>query len=235
MKFFLKEALAKLLKYPPFPAMTIDNLYGYLDALHNKRSVEGPVVEIGCANGGTTALACRFLSRIGCEKDYFCFDTFSGFVQEQLQTDHQLGLTTHHDRMFSANSIDRFKNNLSRWGIHNHVHVIEGDICKIEDEHIPQNISVALLDVDLRDPIFVGLQKLYANLAKGGVILVDDCKTGTSWIGANVGYRDFIASRGLQPKYFLGFGVIENTGPGAPEIPWQYSSSPNPIIDGYYS
>ena len=123
MKFFLTEALAKLLKYPPFPAMTIDNLYGYLDALHHKRSVEGPVVEIGCANGGTTALACRFLSRIGCEKDYFCFDTFSGFVQEQLQTDHQLGLTTHHDRMFSANSIDRFKNNLSRWGIHNHVYV----------------------------------------------------------------------------------------------------------------
>lgn len=235
MKAYVKEKLKSLLNYPPVPCMSVDNLYGYLDVLYHNRLIDGPVVEIGCAIGGTTALSCRFLSRIGCRKDYYCIDTFSGFVKEHLDTDHQLGLPRDHDKHFKKNSVNHFKKNLARWGLGNHIHVVKGDICKIADSIIPQNISVALLDVDLRDPIYYGLKKLHGKLSKGGIILVDDCKKDTSWVGANVGYLDYVKDHNLQPKYYLGFGVVESLQGRVSAIPWQFSESPNPILHDFYS
>ena len=92
--------------------MSVDNVYAYLDALQHKKEVPGAVVEIGCASGGSTVLACRFLSMIGCEKQYYCVDTFSGFTQQNLDTDHELGLHPRFDGMFANNSAFRFSKNI---------------------------------------------------------------------------------------------------------------------------
>lgn len=223
----IREQLKSIFRFPPRPAMSADNLYAYLDAIYLKRHIPGPVVEVGCASGGTAAFACDFLSRIGCKKQYYCFDTFRGFVKEQLATDHKLGLTPRHDHIFRGNTLNQVRESLARWGVRRHIHLVKGDICKIDDSEIPQDISVVLLDVDLRDPIYVGLQKLYPKLAKGGIILVDDCKANTSWVGANVGYLDFIRDRGLPPKYFLGFGIVESSDADASSVPWQLSETAN--------
>lgn len=228
MRALLKSKVKGLLHYPPVPALSADNLYGYLDALYRKRSVAGPVVEVGCAAGGTTALACQFLRRIGCDKAYVCLDTFGGFVKEHLETDHRIGLTARHDDLFRWNSARSFSDDLTRWGVRERVTIRQGDICTIDDEAIPTGVSVALLDVDLRDPTYVGLQRLWEKLADGGIILVDDCSSGTSWVGANVGYRDFVDEAGLEPKYFLGFGVVERTAGGA-GVPWEFSAAPNSV------
>jgi O-methyltransferase len=235
VKAFIREKIESLTNYLPVPAMSIDNVYGYLDALYQKRLLKGPVVEVGCAAGGTTAFACRFLSGIGCRKPYYCIDTFSGFVKEQLATDQQLGLTRTHFRTFKNDSVRRFRNNLLRWGIRSNLHIVKADICTVDDAEIPSDISVALLDVDLRDPTYDGLKKLYPKLAPGGIILVDDCKEGTSWIGANIGYLDFVSSAGLRPRYHFGLGVVEVLPEGDRGIQWSFSESPNPIKDGFYS
>ncbi|MDC3962377.1 TylF/MycF/NovP-related O-methyltransferase [Polyangium jinanense] len=230
-----RERVKSLLRFPPRPAMSADNLYAYLDALYQKRNVEGPVVEIGVASGGTTAYACDLLSRIGCKKEYYCFDTFDGFVEEHLDTDHKLGLTPRHDHSFRGLSLERVRANLARWSIRRNIHFVKGDICKIDDAEIPENISVALLDVDLRDPIYVGLKKLTPKLAKGGVILVDDCKANTSWVGADVGYLDFVRDHGLQPKYFLGFAVVEKTDGDAPSLSWSFSQTANTTPQNFFA
>lgn len=234
MKKLLKEKLEALIKAPPKPAMSADNLYAYLDAIYHKRNVAGPVLEIGCANGGSTAFACWFLSRIGCKKQYCCIDTFGGFVENQLQTDHRLGLTSQHDNLFRRNSVKKFRSKLERWGIRRNVTIIEGDICAIPEEQIPDNLSVVLVDVDLRDPIYHGLRMVDKKLASNGIILVDDCKQGTSWVGANAGYRDYIAERGLSPKYYMGLGVVEHSTDGSLDVPWLFSETPNPIVADYY-
>jgi hypothetical protein len=193
------------------------------------------VVEIGVASGGTTALACRFLSRIACQKTYYCVDTFGGFVKEQLDTDHKLGLTKEHDKFFTDNSLAKVRNSLQQWGVEKNIEFIEADICEVDPATFPDNISVCLLDVDLRDPIYSGLKLLYNRLADGGIILVDDCKDGTSWVGANVGYHDFVTELGLEPKYFMGFGVVESASNESNLVPWEFSSKPNTIPDNFYA
>jgi O-methyltransferase len=235
MKSYLKAKIESLVKYLPVPAMSVDNLYAYLDALYHTRSLPGPVVEVGCAAGGTSAFACRFLSAIGCGKPYYCIDTFSGFVKEQLATDHRLGLTPDHDSKFGNVTVRRLEGNLLRWGIRSNVHIIKGDICTMDDSLIPQDVSVALMDVDLRDPTYAGLQKIYPKLAPGGIILVDDCRKDTSWVGADSGYLDFVKYVGLRPRYYFGLGVIEKVAEGCRGIPWQVSESPNPAGDAFYS
>jgi O-methyltransferase len=235
MKSYIKSRIESLINYLPVPAMSIDNLYAYLDALYHTKSLPGPVLEVGCAAGGTAAFACRFLSGIGCEKAYYCIDTFSGFTANHLATDHRLGLTPRHDKAFKNITVRRLRGNLRRWGIRSNIRIIKGDICSIDDDLIPADISVALMDVDLRDPTYAGLKKLYPKLARGGIILVDDCREGTSWVGANVGYLDFVRSAGLSPRYHFGLGVAENVPEGGRGIPWHVSESPNPVAGGFYS
>lgn len=228
MRTFVHDLLLRAVRTPPPPGMTPDNVYAYLDALYQCRDIDGPVVELGCSRGGTAVLACRLLSRLGCTKDYYCIDTFDGFVRDQLETDHDLGLTERHNRLFRDNSRRRVARTLARCGIRDNVHLVQGDICAMDADELPEGISVALVDVDLREPVFEGLTKLYPRLAHGGVIVVDDCKEGTSWVGADVGYRDFIAEQHLEPRYFQGFGVVESNHEGAKSrLPWGYSSSPN--------
>ena len=95
--------------------------------------------------------------------------------------------------------------------------------------------NVVLLDVDLRDPTYVGLKKVFPKLALGGIALVDDCIEGTSWVGAKKGYLDFVESTGLEPRYHFGLGVVEKLPEGGKGIQWDFSDSPNPIPEGFYS
>ncbi len=229
----LKRWIKHLIALPPNPAMSTDNLYAYLDALYHKRDLPGPVLEVGCATGGTTAFACRFLSRINRPKEYYCFDTFAGFVADQLEDDFRLGLPRDHAKEFSNNSEKSFRQNLRRWGISRGVQVVKGDICKVDAETLPQDISVALIDVDLRDPVRVGMEKVYPRLADGGILLVDDCKEGTTWVGANRGYLDFMEAHGLPPRYYMGLAVLEKPG-DVPAVPWETSDLPNPIFKHAY-
>lgn len=233
MRHKIKSLIKRAIDWPPVPAMTIDNQYALLDAILHKRNLPGPVVEIGVATGGTTVNACRFLSRIGCQKTYYCVDTFAGFVNEQLATDHRLGLDQRHDRLFADNSMKDFASALRRWGVEQNVELVKADICKIDPNDLPNDISVCLLDVDLRDPIYEGLQRLESRMADGGVVLIDDCKAGTSWVGADVGYRDYMAAAGRSPEYYMGFGVVQFGS--ADRLPWSVSSTANAIQNNYYA
>lgn len=98
----------------------------------------------------------------------------------------------------------------------------------MEPGQFPSGISVALVDVDLRDPVYAALELLYQQMAPGGLIVVDDCKVGTSWVGADRGYQDFCDAHGVPPLYYMGFGVVE-TQPLSPNegIKWALSDHPN--------
>jgi O-methyltransferase len=220
----VKRLAERALRVVPQPAMTPENVYAYLDALYHKRGVPGAVVEIGVATGGTTVMACRFLDKTGSQKSYVCVDTFSGFPAEQLETDYSLGLARVHRHYFRANSPAAFTRTLRRSGIHKRVEVVVGDISTLSEDTLPDEISVALVDVDLRDAIYAALERIYPRMARGGIILIDDCKKDTSWVGANVGYRDFVDKAGLAPGYHLGMGVVEVEG--ANRIPWTLVPEP---------
>jgi SAM-dependent methyltransferase len=219
----IKKYFSKILYRNPVSGLAEDNLYAYLDALYKKRTVSGTILEVGCAAGGTAAIAYKFLERLGHHKEYICIDTFSGFIEEQFNIDKSLGVSNKLKNHFSANSKELVQSNLTRWEVG--VKLIEGDIITINQQLIPPKISVCLLDVDLREPIFEGLKRILPNLAPRGIILVDDCRSDTAWAGALQGYKDFVAEFGLSEKYFMGFGVIENN---ENSMDWDLSSGANP-------
>lgn len=143
-----------------------DRLYIWLDVLSATEGIPGEVLEVGCYLGGTAAVSVQMLDAIGSQRPYTVIDTFSGFDDSQFQTEVRHGASKKLAREFSSNSPA-----LTRWVLDRHggkrVRIVHGDITKISDDRIPCRVSACLLDVDLAEPIYGGLCRLYPQLARG--------------------------------------------------------------------
>ena len=191
---------------PPQPQLSAERLYAYLDALWRCREVPGAIVEVGCFRGGTTRVAAQFLSESTINTDYVAVDTFSGFVDGHFDRDLVHGTKRTTRTGFSRNSLPVDRGRLDESG-HEHVTLLQADICTIAESALPAEISVCLLDVDLEVPTYEGLRKIVPRLAPGGMVLVDDCHEGNAFAGAKVGYQRFLAEAGMDETYFMNMGV----------------------------
>jgi predicted O-methyltransferase YrrM len=199
---------AALLRLRPIrPELEAERLTILLRALAQRREGRGAIVEIGCYRGGTALEANRLLKIWGAERRYVCLDTFEGFVDQQFSADEKEGTPSAYRHSFDVNS-RRALERVARHLGYDRIEVVEGDITRLPEGVLPGEISVALIDVDLSEPTFVGLQKLYPRLVPGGVLFVDDCHPGGSGWQAAAGYSRFCAENGLEPLYDAGFGVV---------------------------
>lgn len=204
-----KYLLAPMIyRFPPCGLHPAE-LATYLGYLLRRRDVPGDVAEIGCSLGGTAVIASSLLRKYSPEKKYFCFDTFGGFVKEQFDAD--LGHGTPHaarDR-YSANSLRLVRRILDLHGCQDVV-LVKGDATKIDEDRFSLAYSVILVDVDLSEPTYGVLTKFYSRLAKGGIILVDDCSEEQEQIWrAIIGYKAFCSEHRVRARFEYGLGVIE--------------------------
>jgi len=214
----IRERLKRLLapiRYPqPVPELGVDRLYLYLDTLWHTRQIAGAVVEVGCFQCGTSAWAYRFLDEIGSARAYVCVDTFAGFVDEQFAGDVRLGTRASYRRGFKENSAALVRQLLDQWQCPS-IELLEADIVALQPDRLPQQIAVALVDVDLDEPTFAALEKIYARLVPGGVVLVDDCSDAPTnpFRGARVGYERFVRGHGLPERFAFGMGRVDAHAP----------------------
>jgi O-methyltransferase len=207
VKYFLKSVLKPLIyRYPPI-MLAPERLMLWQQTLIETSGVDGDVVEVGCYLGGTAAVAARMMRNLGNEKPYRVYDTFSGFTKAQWSTDTTQGVSSDARDDFSSNSPA-----LTRWVLDRHggkdVSIHQGDIATLPDSDLPTKISACLLDVDLTEPIDVGLTRLYPRLQEHGKILVDDCNDG-GWYKAKIGYERFMNELGKPPIYTFGTGILQ--------------------------
>jgi len=196
------------LLYPSPPiSLQPERLYLYLDALWQRRTLSGAIVEIGCYLGGTSAIAEKMLRRTGYPHRYVAIDTFSGFVPSQFSRDEQRGTPTSMRGMFDANSSRMVRRLLDEWGA-SAVELVESDIASLESDRLPDQIAVCLIDVDLEIPVYEALRRVYGRIEPGGIVLVDDCPDKTDWVGARIGYSTFMGEAGVAEEYVLGMGVV---------------------------
>jgi O-methyltransferase len=206
MKRFVRNLLTSFIyRYPPF-ALAPERLYLMLHHIIQTKDVPGPIVEIGCNLGGTTIIAKRMMDGLGICKPYICIDTFDGFVDKQFATDVALGTPSFLQHRFSGNSKELVAKILRQHGCES-VKLIKGDILTLPDEALPKECSLVLVDVDLTEPTFVSLQRLWPRLSPGGTALVDDCLEQTNW-RARLGYSRFCRETNQAEQYQFGMGML---------------------------
>jgi O-methyltransferase len=203
----LRRYSPRLLHPQPASSLQPERLYLYLDALWQRRNLDGAIVEVGCWLAGTSAIASKMLIRTGYPHRYVAIDTFEGFVAEQFAHDEKLGTPPDDRSMFDANSLEMVRRLLDHWGA-SEVELLKADIASLAADRLPRQIIVCLIDVDLEIPVYEALSRIVPRLVPGGIVLVDDCPDETSWPGARAGYSRFMAEMGREEHYLLGMGLL---------------------------
>jgi O-methyltransferase len=210
LKRLARSALVPMIyRYPPF-ALQPERLYLFLHYLIETRAVPGPVVEIGCNLGGTAIIARRMMRGLGIDKPYICIDTFDGFIAEQFAVDEALGTPAEVHDLFSGNSKELVAKILRRHRCDD-IELRQGDITTLPDEALPDKCSAVLVDVDLTEPTYAALKRLWPRMAPGGVMLIDDCPEDSGW-KARIGYSRFCRDHGVPESYRFGMGLATRAG-----------------------
>jgi O-methyltransferase len=163
-----------------------------IDLGREAAAVPGSYVEVGCAYGATTVLMMKLFEELGTKKQGFALDTFQGFVKDHSNYDiEKLGMDGSLVEHFTQNDPSWLKASLKLANI-DCVDIVPGDATKFDFRRCGP-ISFALLDVDLFQPIYDILPKLYKEMSPGGIIVVDDCAPSKKWEGALHAYRKFMA------------------------------------------
>lgn len=162
------------------------------------RDVPGSCIEVGCAYGATTVFLKKLMAEDGFAKDYIALDTFSGFVPEQVAFEvKERRKSPAIARIFRRNKREWYEAALAVDHVTG-VRVITGDAAKFDYTAVGP-IAFCLLDVDLYLPVRDALPKIYAQLAPGGIIVVDDCMPGGNWDGALQAYQEYCTAAGITP------------------------------------
>jgi O-methyltransferase len=190
--------------------MTAPQLCFLCQMVERTRDIPGAMVEVGCAEGATTLFLNKYMEARGIQKNYYCIDTFAGFVAEDIS--HEVsnrGKEKRFYEIFGVNKKKWFDKTMKENGI---VSVVteEADVNQYDFSRIG-NIAFALLDVDLYRPIRSGLRGLFCHLSPGGVIIVDDCGAGANYFdGAGQAYSEFCVETGRNETIILGkLGIVE--------------------------
>lgn len=160
-----------------------------------RRGVAGDLVECGAARGGSALLLALTAARLGQRRRTWVFDTFAGLPQPTLaDPDYDearryvgtcRGELAELEALFAAA------------GVREQVVFVKG----LFQDTLPVSpvgtIAVLHLDGDWYDSVRVCLDHLYARVAPGGVIQIDDYG---HWAGARKAVDEFFERRGFRPR-----------------------------------
>lgn len=144
-------------------------------------SVKGNVAELGVFQG-------EFAQRINeafPDRKLYLFDTFEGFDNKDLKTEHKNKYTKKVDD-FSHTGVDLVLNKMK----HRKKVVIKKGYFPDTTKGVTDTFAFVSIDTDLYEPIYSGLEFFYPRLAKGGYIFIHDYNN-ENYSGAKVAVRKF--------------------------------------------
>jgi predicted O-methyltransferase YrrM len=180
----------------------------------NTAEVPGSILEVGCAWGATTVFLNRHIDELGLDVDYYTVDTFEGFTNEDIRTEHERGRRYYYDTAFHGNSKAWFDRTMRRNQIARATS-FRADAATFDYKKIAP-FRFVLIDVDLHRPVLAALEAIYDLVSPGGTIVIDDCKQGGEWGGAYEAFIEFTKANGLDATITHGkLGLIfRRPGPG---------------------
>lgn len=176
-------------------------LFYICECIAKTRELPGPIIEIGCGRGRTTVFLNKYMDATNLSKAYICIDTFAGFTAEDVNHEVLVRGKQTNWRMFDKNRKAWFERVIRRNAI-TRVDVVQGDV-NPHDLTQYHNVSMCLIDVDLYRPVKSSLEGIYDRMARGGVVIIDDCRPDYTFDGAHAAYLEFAAQRGLPVEIVL--------------------------------
>lgn len=187
-------------------------LTGLVNLIDRTRKVGGAIVEIGVAQGFTSAFLLEHLASTGDQRELLLFDTFSGFTEDSISHEIDVRQKDYVSSygLFRYGNEDIFRKNLSKTG-HRNFRTFSGDASAFDWSSIGP-ISVVLLDIDVYKPTRAILSQIWPHLTSPGGIIVDDCLADGPWDGSLQAYEEFRAEVGLPFIRVGGKGALVGKG-----------------------
>ena len=191
-------------KYNVEPAQ-LSELIKSIDRLATGR--KNTIVEIGVARGMTTRFLAEHISLNSYNVDYFCLDTFSSFIDKDINYEVEKRNKNKKDLLaFEYNDYLKWKKNFQEYKF---IKPIKCD-CSTFDFSSIAPINLCFLDVDLYKPTINTLNNIWDFMAEDSVIIIDDVKENNEWDGAFQAFMEFVNEKKLN-YYLVGTkcGVIK--------------------------
>lgn len=171
-------------------------------------SVNGSYVEIGVAEGWTTIFMNQVMKENpSARRRMFAVDTFQGFTPDDKKAEEIRGKAKGmYDGLFCVNSQRWYDESMRRAGVP--VKSFKSDAATFDYSKFGP-IAFCFLDVDLYHPIRSALPRILPYMAKGGLIVVDDCQDDELWDGAKQAYFEWCCQKNEPIQVVAGkFGLI---------------------------
>lgn len=192
----------------PYTVTSLERMFSLYKAVEYvvKNRIEGPFVECGVWNGGSTMLAAlTFLAFGDKRREIYLFDTFAGMTEpdekdSDLYGTHSMG-QWEADRREDHNewcygSLETVQTNMKLTGYPEElIHYVQGDVATTLPDQAPDRISVLRLDTDWYSSTLHELECLFPKVVRNGVLIIDDYG---HWEGARKAVDDYFAGQG-QP------------------------------------
>lgn len=186
----------KFRNFPTFtPRFNLARFLTHYEIFKKIIDVPGVIIDLGVFRGSSTftwAKLCEIYCPTDIRKTVFGFDTFSGFTQissedgpENPQQDvvpgGYFGGTSIEEDLILAQKAMNHDRHLKH---KNRIEFIKGDVCKTVPQFVAEKgnglrIALLNLDLDLYEPTRVALENFVPQMARGGVIIVDEYAVDT--------------------------------------------------------
>ena len=167
-----KELLFFIKNQPKLQAFQSTKEIGnYLSLIKKTEGIEGDIIELGIAHGGTTTIIAHFLKKIKSTRRVYACDTFEGLPYEDKFSKESLEKVK---ARYAATYSDVSKK-IKSFGVNDKIELIKG---LFEDTLYSQlstnKFSFVIVDCDLYDAAKFCLEFVYPQVSKDGIIVFDD-------------------------------------------------------------
>lgn len=133
--------------------------------------VPGAIVEFGCYEGTTSLFITRLLQKLGADRPFHAYDSFSGLPAKTNPDFSRAGEQFQAGEL--AASKQRFMKNFKQANLPLPT-IHKSWFRDLRSNDVPQPIAFAFLDGDFYESIFDSLKLLEDKLSAGAIIVVDD-------------------------------------------------------------
>ena len=162
----------------------VKKLGNILSLIRKTEEIEGDIIELGVAQGGTTVMMARFLKQINSKRKIYGYDTFEGYpYEDRFSTESKIfkGTAGGGGADDLPLSLESVQTKIKKFNVDDKIILVKGLFeDTLNSKSTPKEFSFIFFDCGLYDATKFSLEFVWEKLSKNGIILFDEYGGGTS-------------------------------------------------------